>query len=91
MENIIDVAKSRIDELENLNDKKSDNLRKLYEVTKLQAVDISSNSLNSLLDHIKQKQDLMNEIDDIDKKFYNNFQELKLHLGVKSLEEVDVQ
>lgn len=91
MENFIDVAKTRIDELVDLNFKKSDNLRKLYEVTKLQAVDISSNSLNSLLDHIKQKQDLMNEIDAIDKKFFNNFQELKFHLGVKSLEEVDVQ
>lgn len=91
MEKVIDVAKSRIDELINLNYKKSDKLKKLYEVTKLQTGDISSNSLNSLLDHIKQKQDLMNDIDDIDKKFYENFQELKSDLSVKSIEDIDVQ
>ena len=29
-------------------------------------------------------------IDDIDKKFYAEFQGLKLHLGIKSLEDVDI-
>ena len=90
MENVIDIAKSKIDDLIKLNNNKCTLLKKLYEVTKLQSIDISSNSLNSLLDHIKQKQDIMNEIDDIDKKFYTQFQDLKLHLGIKSLEEVDI-
>lgn len=90
MENVIDIAKLKIEELVNLNNNKRNYLMKLYEITKLQTIDISSNSLNSLLDHIKQKQDIMNAIDDIDKKFYAEFQGLKLHLGIKSLEEVDI-
>lgn len=90
MENVIDIAKLKIEELVNLNNNKRNYLKKLYEITKLQTIDISSNSLNSLLDHIKQKQDIMNEIDNIDKKFYTQFQDLKLHLGIKSLEDVDI-
>ena len=90
MENVIDIAKLKIEELVNLNNNKRNYLKKLYEITKLQTIDISSNSLNSLLDHIKQKQDIMNAIDDIDKKFYTEFQDLKLHLGIKSLEDVDI-
>ena len=90
MENVIDIAKLKIEELVNLNNNKRNYLKKLYEITKLQTIDISSNSLNSLLDHIKQKQYIMNAIDDIDKKFYAEFQGLKLHLGIKSLEDVDI-
>ena len=90
MENVIDIAKLKIEELVNLNNNKRNYLKKLYEITKLQTIDISSNSLNSLLDHIKQKQDIMNEIDNIDKKFYTQFQDLKLHLEIKSLEDVDI-
>ena len=90
MENVIDIAKLKIEELVNLNNNKRNYLKKLYEITKLQTIDISSNSLNSLLDHIKQKRDMMNAIDDIDKKFYAEFQGLKLHLGIKSLEDVDI-
>ena len=90
MENVIDIAKLKIEELVNLNNNKRNYLKKLYEITKLQTIDISSNSLNSLLDHIIQKQDIMNAVDDIDKKFYAEFQGLKLHLGIKSLEDVDI-
>ena len=90
MENVIDIAKLKIEELVNLNNNKRNYLKKLYEITKLQTIDIASNSLNSLLDHIKQRQDIMNAIDDIDKKFYTQFQDLKLYLGIKSLEDVDI-
>lgn len=90
MDTTIDVAKAKIDDLVSLNVMKSNYLSKLKEVTKLQSIDISSNSLNSLLDHIREKQEIMNKIDEIDKKFYTNFQELKLCLEVKSLEDVDI-
>lgn len=90
MDTTIDVAKAKIDDLVSLNIMKSNYLSKLKEVTKLQSIDISSNSLNSLLDHIREKQEIMNKIDEIDKKFYTNFQELKLCLEVKSLEDVDI-
>ena len=76
MENVIDIAKLKIEELVNLNNNKRNYLKKLYEITKLQTIDISSNSLNSLLDHIKQKQDIMNAIDDIDKRIDRENQRL---------------
>ncbi len=82
-------TKSNIYDLIKFCQDKSDFLRKLYDVTKLQALDISSNSLNSLLDHIKEKQDIMNEIDAIDEGFFSKFQELKRNLGVNSLDEID--
>ncbi|WP_347353878.1 hypothetical protein [Acetoanaerobium noterae] len=90
MENSVDIIRAKILDLISLNHKKSSALRRLHEVTKLQTVDISSSSLNSLLDHIKEKQDIMNSIDEIDKTFYDKFVELKLLLGIKSIEEIDL-
>ena len=90
MENSVDIIRAKILDLISLNHKKSSALRRLHEVTKLQTVDISSSSLNSLLDHIKEKQDIMNSIDEIDKTFYDKFVELKLILGIKSIEEIDL-
>ncbi|MBP2027772.1 hypothetical protein J2Z35_001570 [Acetoanaerobium pronyense] len=69
--------------------KKYSLLNQLLEITKLQGVDINSNSLNSLLDHIKQKQEIMNEIDKMDRQFYNSFVELKKILNIKSLEDIN--
>lgn len=78
IENLVDISKS-----------KYLLLNQLLEITKLQGVDINSNSLNSLLDHIKQKQDIMNEIDKLDRSFYSAFVDLKTSMGIKSLEDID--
>lgn len=85
----MEESKKLIQFLVDTTKKKYSLLNKLLEITKLQGVDINSNSLNSLLDHIKQKQDIMNEIDKMDEKFYNSFVELKRMLNIKSLEDIN--
>ena len=91
MDNSVDIIREKIIDLIRLNHKKSSALKRLHEVTRLQTVDISSSSLNSLLDHIKEKQDLMNSIDESDKMFYDGFVELKLLVGVNSVEDINIE
>ncbi len=87
----MDIIRAKIINLISLNHKKSTALIRLHEVTRLQTVDLSSSSLNSLLDHIREKQDIMNNIDQIDKIFYDGFVELKLLLRVKSVEDINIE
>lgn len=78
-----------IDSLIHLNHKKLSLLDSMHELTRLQEVDLSSNSLNSLLDHIHQKQDIMQNIDAVDRDFYKEFVELRSDLKLSSLTDIN--
>ena len=88
---MLEQARDIILKLVKINLEKGDKLDNLLELTKLQSVDLSSNSLNSLLDHIHQKQEVMNNIDELDKRFYHNFVELKTILGVSSIQDIKIE
>lgn len=78
-----------IEKLVELNTQKKDLLEEVLEHTKQQQISISSNSLNSLMEIVKRKQEVMDRIDDIDRSFYLYFVQLKDCLGVKNIEEID--
>lgn len=82
-------AAAIIDSLIQLNHKKLRLLSTLGELTRLQELDLSSNSLNSLLDHIHQKQDVIQNIDAVDREFYKAFVEIRANLGLTSLTDID--
>lgn len=88
---MLEQARDIIVKLVRINLEKAGKLDELLELTRLQSVDLSSNSLNSLLDHIHQKQDVMNSIDELDRKFYNNFVELKTIIGVSSIQDISAE
>lgn len=87
---MVEQAKEQIVELVELNKKKLALLDRILELTRSQKLSITSNSLNALLDAIRQKQEVMDQIDTIDRSFYTGFMELKLILGIKDIDQIDV-
>lgn len=79
-----------IEQLVTLNKEKIDHLENLLDNTKRQKLAISSNSLNSLLDYTRQKQEIMDAIDEIDRSFYLVFIQLKQLTGVESMDQISV-
>ncbi|MDO4720809.1 MAG: flagellar protein FlgN [Peptostreptococcaceae bacterium] len=86
---MIEQIRDLIESLIALNTQKIDLLEEILDHTKQQQVLISSNSLNSLMEIVKRKQEVMDRIDDIDRNFYLSFVQLKECLGVESIEEID--
>lgn len=85
----MEQAKETILDLIGLNKRKAELLDEIFEITRHQKVSISTNSLNSLLDNIKKKQEVMDSIDSIDRSFYSGFLELKELLGITNMEQIN--
>lgn len=86
---MMEEAKALIERLVLWNREKIALLQKILEFTRQQQVAISSNSLNSLLDNIRSKQEIIDEIDSIDRSFYEDFIQLKQLLNVSSIDEIN--
>ncbi|KXZ39066.1 FlgN protein [Alkalithermobacter thermoalcaliphilus JW-YL-7 = DSM 7308] len=74
--------------LMDISEKKHILLLEIYELTKLQESYIKNEDDNSLLDIIQKKQTRIDEINDLDKQFYDLYSKLKKELGVDSLEDI---
>lgn len=87
---MLEQGRELIEQLVTLNKEKIDHLENLLDNTKGQKLAISSNSLNSLLDYTRQKQEIMDAIDEIDRSFYLIFIQLKQLTGVESVDQISV-
>lgn len=85
----MEQANLLIEQLVAWNKKKISLLEQIAEYSRQQQVAISSNSLNSLLDNIKNKQEAMDEVDGVDRGFYEDFVALKALLAVSSIDQID--
>lgn len=84
-----ELAAQIIDRMVEENKKKLRLIDELVDLSKKQELSLTSGSYNSLLDQIKLKQDIMDQIDQIDRDFYNDFVQLKTVLRVESIESID--
>lgn len=87
----MDQAKEQIENLVVLNEKKITLLENLLDITKQQKILISSNSLNALLDNIHKKQEVMDEIDRIDRNFYVDFMKTKEILQISTIDQINAE
>ncbi|MCT4619777.1 MAG: flagellar export chaperone FlgN [Marinisporobacter sp.] len=78
-----------IDILIDLSKKKEEYLKKLLTLTKKQEGFIRNGDLENLAVSIKQKEEIIKAIDQIDIKFLTNYNGLKNTLGVNAIEEID--
>lgn len=87
----MEQVRDLIGKLIEYNSKKEELLERFLQISKEQKLSIESNSLNSLMDNIKKKQGVMEEIDTIDRHFYGTFVELKQLGQIESIEEIDTK
>jgi chromosome segregation ATPase len=66
-------------------------ISEVYEITKAQSACINNSNTDYLLENIEKKQQKINEINDIDKKFYSAYINVKEKLKIESIESIDTQ
>lgn len=86
---MMEQAKALIGRMISGNTEKIALLQKILECSKQQKVALSSNSLNSLLDNIRNKQNVMDEVDIVDQRFHEDFIALKRLLAISSIDQID--
>ncbi|AEY64393.1 flagellar protein FlgN [Clostridium sp. BNL1100] len=79
-----------IQKLTELSFKKSDNMKKILDLTKKQSQVITEDSINELQSLIDIKQKLIDEINELDDAFEVYYSRLKSILGIESMEEVSI-
>lgn len=66
-------------------------MSEIYEITKIQGINIENANTDSLLENIEKKQQKIDEINKLDQKFYSGYINIKEHLKITSLENIDTQ
>ncbi|WP_072888550.1 flagellar export chaperone FlgN [Tepidibacter formicigenes] len=66
-------------------------MKEIYEITKMQKVEIEKNNADSLLKYIEKKQEKIEEVNELDKKFYSIYIKIKEDLGITNIENIDIQ
>ncbi|OPJ56046.1 flagellar protein FlgN [Alkalithermobacter paradoxus] len=79
-----------IEKLIELSEKKYILLVEMYEITKRQREYIKEKDDNALLDSIEKKQSRIDDINELDKEFYEIYSNIKKSLGVNSIEEISI-
>lgn len=82
-------ARELIRQLSGLTHKKYEFLHEIQETAKRQQLLTDSNSFNSLMDSIQKRQQLMEEIDFLDRQFYLIYVQLKEKIGVSALDQIE--
>ena len=66
-------------------------MSEVYDITKIQGIHIENSNTDSLLENIEKKQEKIDEINELDQKFYSAYINIKEKLGIISLEDIDTQ
>jgi hypothetical protein len=77
------------EEIKGLLENKKEHLLGILDFTKLQKTAIDQSDETKLLGFIDEKQKLIDKINTIDNSFIKKLEQLKLELGIKSLEEIN--
>jgi hypothetical protein len=85
----MDNANSAMTELLSLIDRKRQLFDNIMEITLEQKKDIEVNEANNIEELVRQKQSVIDKIDEIDKSFAERFNLLKKDLNISNLEEFD--
>lgn len=83
------MPKNMIDLLIKISEEKIIHLMRIHNYTKKQSELIKNGDIESLQDYISRKQKEIDHIVELDKRFHENFAELKKTLGVESLDKID--
>jgi molybdopterin converting factor small subunit len=76
--------------LNKLLDKKVEYFSEIQNITLVQKSDIETNSAEKIEELVKQKQQIIDKVDSIDTAFKQQFNTLKISLGIESLEKADL-
>ncbi|HYF84369.1 MAG TPA: flagellar export chaperone FlgN [Clostridia bacterium] len=85
----METINSAIAELLSLIDRKRQLFVNIMEITLEQDKDIKGNKANNIEELVKQKQSVIDMLDEIDKSFAEKLNLLKKHLNINNLEELD--
>ncbi|MEJ8552679.1 flagellar export chaperone FlgN [Tepidibacter sp. Z1-5] len=83
--------KDLIDILTQISETKYNLMKEIHEITKMQKIDIENNNSDLLINYIEKKQDIIDEIDKLDKQFYSIYIKLKEDLNIDSIDHIDTQ
>jgi len=89
LEGFMDNANNSMNELLSLIDKKSQLFSLIMDITLEQKKDIDENQAKNIEELVNRKQETIDEVDEIDRVFFEELNLLKKQLNVNELEEVD--
>ncbi|MCT4592709.1 MAG: flagellar protein FlgN [Anaeromicrobium sp.] len=81
---------NKINELINICDNKLELLKKMLQMTKNQNHIVLTTDMGKLTNNIKEKQKIIDKINELDMEFLKVFNEVKTLLNVKSMEEISL-
>ncbi|SHH20939.1 flagellar export chaperone FlgN [Tepidibacter thalassicus] len=71
--------------------KKYNLMNEIYEISKMQKIELENNNVDLLLRHVEEKQEKIEEVNELDKKFYSIYIKLKEELGIIDIENIDTK
>lgn len=80
-----------LDNLNEIIENKLELFKELYDITLLQQQDIENNDADNIQALVEEKQQVINEIDELDKSFLEGYKTLKESLNLESLHKVDTE